>query len=681
MASLVDPEGQRAGTTYVGEGGFFYDAAQFDAEFFGISPREALAMDPQQRLLLETFWEVFERAGIDPATLRGSRTGVFAGVMYHDYASRVARYTEGVEGYLTTGTAGSVVTGRLAYTYGLEAPAVTVDTACSSSLVALHLAVAVESLRRGECELVLPGGVTVLSTLSVFTEFSRQQGLAADGRCKSFAASADGTGWSEGVGVLLVERLFDARKNGHQVLAVVRGSAVNQDGASNGLTAPNGPSQERVIRQALANAGVSAADVDAVEAHGTGTTLGDPIEAHALLATYGQQRAGDEPLWLGSFKSNTGHSQAAAGVGGVIKMVMAMRDGTLPKTLHVDEPSPHIDWSAGAVELLTEARPWPETGRPRRAAVSSFGMSGTNAHLILEQAPEPTPRSTGHGAAGLAGVLLWLLSAKSPAALRYQAIRLLDHARHDPTQTAADLGLSLATTRTARRSSAPTGTTCCTTSPSSPRAPSPPLVRGTADGTVRPVFVFPGQGAQSVGMAGELMTSAPVFAESMARCGQALAPFIDWDFATEVDGSLERVDVVQPISWAVMVSLAELWRAYGVEPAAVVGHSQGEIAAAVVAGALSYEDGARVVALRSKVIGQRLAGKGGMVSLGLARAEAEERIAPYGARIAVAAVNGAASTVVAGEPAALDELVAGCEADEVRAKRIPVDYASHTPQV
>ncbi|MFF5717587.1 type I polyketide synthase [Streptomyces buecherae] len=706
LAALTDPEVATHGTSYVSDGGFVHDATEFDAAFFGISPREALAMDPQQRLLLETAWETLERSGIRPETLRGSKTGVYVGAGAPAYGTDLDELPEDVQGYTLTGTATSVVSGRVAYTLGLEGPAVTVDTACSSSLVALHLAA--QALRRGECTLALAGGATIMSSPGVFQEFSRQRGLAPDGRCKAFAASADGTGWSEGVGVLLVERLSDAVRNGHQVLAVLRGSAVNQDGASNGLTAPNGPSQRRVIRQALDDARLGVHEVDAVEAHGTGTRLGDPIEAEALLATYGR-RTPDQtphPLWLGSIKSNLGHAQAAAGIGGVIKMVMALRGGLLPKTLHVDEPSPHIDWSAGAVELLTEARPWPETGRPRRAAVSSFGMSGTNAHLILEQAPEPTPRGTEHGAtatghgargteppprgtehgaAGLAGALPWLLSAKSPAALRDQATRLLDHARRNPTQTAADLGLSLATTRTAHPHraalvGADRDDLLHHLTLLAEGAESPHLIRGTADGTARPVFVFPGQGAQWVGMARELMASAPVFAESMARCGETLAPFIDWDFAAEVDGSLERVDVVQPVSWAVMVSLAELWRSYGVEPAAVVGHSQGEIAAAVVAGALSLEDGARVVALRSKVIGQRLAGKGGMVSLGLPRAEAEERIAPY-ARIAVAAVNGAASTVVAGEPAALDELIAGCEADEVRAKRIPVDYASHTPQV
>ncbi|MEV8420834.1 SDR family NAD(P)-dependent oxidoreductase [Streptomyces niveus] len=681
IEGLYDPAQGRPGTFYTREGGFLYDAAEFDAAFFGISPREALAMDPQQRLLLESSWHAFEHAGIDPATVRGSRTGVFAGVMYHDYGSGLQAVPEDVEGYLGGGTSGSVASGRVSYTLGLEGPAITVDTACSSSLVSLHLAA--QALRQGECTMALAGGVTVMSTPGTFVEFSRQRGLAPDGRCKPFSAAADGTGWGEGVGMLLLERLSDARRNGHEVLAVVRGSAVNQDGASNGLSAPNGPSQQRVIRQALANARLRPSDVDAVEAHGTATTLGDPIEAQAILATYGQDRG--EPLWLGALKSNIGHTQAAAGVAGVIKMVEAMRHGVLPKTLHTDEPTPHVDWSSGAVELLTESRPWPETGRPRRAGVSSFGVSGTNAHAILEHAPEPV-RPARQNATD--GAVPWVLSARSEESLEEQARSLVAHVDTHPETCSTDLGLSLATTRSAfSHRAVALGTDPAdlrTTVLDLARGELPAqLVRGVADIRGRVVFVFPGQGSQWTGMAVELLESAPVFAGRMRECEEALAPYVEWRLSDVLDDEvmLERVDVVQPVLWAVMVSLAELWRSYGVEPAAVLGHSQGEIAAAVVAGALSLDDGAKVVALRSRLILAELAGKGGMLSVELSAEEAEAQLIPWSEHLSIAAVNGPRSVVFAGDPDELDEIRTAVEAGGRRVRPVPVDYASHTTHV
>ncbi|MGF1428946.1 type I polyketide synthase [Kitasatospora sp. LaBMicrA B282] len=691
LDGLYSADAAQSGTSYTRAGGFLAGADRFDADFFGISPREAVAMDPQQRLLLETSWEAFERAGIDPATLRGSRTGVFAGTNGQDYSMLLLGSPATLEGHEGTGNAASVVSGRISYTLGLEGPAVTIDTACSSSLVALHLAV--QSLRNGECDLALAGGVTVMSTPAAFVQFSRQRGLAADGRCKPFAAAADGTGWGEGVGVLLLERLADARRNGHPVLALVRGSAINQDGASNGLTAPNGPSQQRVIRAALANARLTADQVDAVEAHGTGTTLGDPIEAQALLATYGRHRAGGAPLWLGAVKSNLGHTQAAAGVAGVIKMVEAMRHGRLPKILHMDEPSPHIDWSAGEVAPLTETIDWPQTGEPRRAAVSSFGMSGTNAHTILEAPPAPeapdasdVEAATGPAAA-VAGPVPLPLSGRTAEALRAQAARLRAHLDAHPDLPLLDVARTLTTGRAALEHravllAADRAGALARLGALAAGEQLPDLAQGVAAGEAGTVaFVFPGQGAQWVGMAGELLAASPEFAARMAECAGALAPFVDWSLL-EVLGdaaALERVDVVQPALWAVMVSLAEVWRAHGVQPAAVIGHSQGEIAAAVVAGALSLEDGARVVALRSKAI-RAIAGRGGMVSVAMGQARVRERIASW-AGLSIAAVNGPAVTVVSGDTTALDELLAACEAEGVRARRIPVDYASHSAHV
>ncbi|MEU8517761.1 SDR family NAD(P)-dependent oxidoreductase [Kitasatospora sp. NPDC048722] len=682
---LHHPDPDHEGTSYVAEGAFLTAPADFDAAFFGISPREALAMDPQQRLLLETVWEAVERSGIDPGDLHGSRTGVFVGSNFQDYHLLLDPAREGVAGHVMTGNAASVISGRVAYTLGLEGPAVTVDTACSSSLVALHLAA--QALRRGECSLALAGGVTVMSTPQVFVEFSRQRGLAPDGRCKPFADAADGTGWAEGVGVLLVERLSDARRNGHPVLALVRGSAVNQDGASNGLTAPNGPSQQRVIRAALADAGLAPAEVDAVEAHGTGTRLGDPIEAQALLATYGQDR--ELPLLLGSVKSNLGHTQAAAGVAGVMKTVLALRHGELPVSLHIDRPTTHVDWTEGAVDLLTEARDWPATGRPRRAGVSSFGLSGTNAHVILEQAPEQEPEPA---PAPERPALPWLLSARSAEALRGQARALLDHL--DVSAAAPlDLAHSLATGRALlEHRAAVVGTGIedlrAGLAALADRAPAPGVVTGRhgAGRDRRAVLVFPGQGSQWVGMGAELLDASPEFAERIAACERALAPWTDWSLEAVLRGrsdapSLDRVDVAQPALWATMIALAACWQAHGVTPTAVLGHSQGEIAAACVAGALSLGDGAKVVALRSQAIARGLSGHGGMVSVPQAHADVLARIEPYGGRISVAAANGPSGVVVSGENAALDALLDDCARDGVRAKRIPVDYASHSAQV
>ncbi|MEU9487612.1 type I polyketide synthase [Streptomyces decoyicus] len=703
---LYDPDPERSGTSYVRQGGFL-DAASFDAGFFGISPREALAMDPQQRLLLETSWEVLERAGIDPTGVRGSLTGVFVGAMAQEYGPRLHQASRQVEGHVLTGTTTSVASGRIAYTLGLEGPAITVDTACSSSLVALHLAA--QALRAGECTLALAGGATVMSQPGMFVEFSRQRGLAPDGRCKPFAAAADGTAWGEGAGILLLERLSEARRNGHPVLAVLRGSATNQDGASNGLSAPNGPSQERVIRAALAAAGLRPSDVDAVEAHGTGTALGDPIEAQALLATYGQDREAGRPLWLGSLKSNIGHTQAAAGVAGVIKMVLALRHGLLPETLHLDAPSPHVDWSPGTVRLLTTDQPWEANGQVRRAGVSSFGISGTNAHVIVEQPPAEAPEAPeapdarldaaepgdAEGADGDRSdqpVVPWIVHGRTPEALRAQAAALATHLDSLPDAAPYDVAHSLLTTRAALehravllgadrvalladlRSVAEAGPGPRTATGSVPTAPAS-----------SPVFVFPGQGSQWAGMAVELLDSSPVFAGRLAECEAALEPFTDWSLCEVLRGvegapGLDRVDVVQPVLWAVMVSLAEVWRAHGVEPAAVVGHSQGEIAAACVAGALSLEDGARVVALRSKAI-RALSGRGGMVSVALSSSEVSELIESWGGRVSVAAVNGPASVVVSGDADALDELRDVCRDREVRARRIDVDYASHSAHV
>src|SRR5271156_1005779 len=681
LAALFDPDPDAIGKSYTRCGGFLMDAADFDAAFFGIAPSEALAMDPQQRLLLEVSWEALERAGIDPTALRGSPTGVFAGVFHGSYGGQ-GRVPGDLERYGLRGSTLSVASGRVAYALGLEGPAVSVDTACSSSLVAMHLAA--QSLRSGECDLALAGGVTVMATPAMFIEFSRQRALSADGRCKAYAGAADGTGFSEGAGVLVLQRLADARRLGHPVLAVLRGSAVNQDGASNGLTAPNGPSQQRLIRTALANGGLGAGDVDVVEGHGTGTTLGDPIEAQALLATYGQDRA--EPLWLGSIKSNMGHTQAAAGVAGVIKMVQAMRHEELPATLHVDAPSQHVDWSAGSVELLAEAHPWPVNGRVRRAGVSSFGISGTNAHVIIEDAP---PVEVVPEVRPVPSVVPWVVSAKSAAALAAQAARLSEFIGAHEQLDATDVGWSLAGRSRFEHRAVVLGADrpelLSGLAELADGLPGASVIQGHATPACKTVFVFPGQGSQWLGMGVELIDTAPVFAEHIKACTEAFAEFVDWSLIDVLRGvpgapGLDRVDVVQPALFAIMVSLAELWKSVGVRPDAVIGHSQGEIAAAYVAGALSLRDAARVVTLRSKLL-LALAGRGGMVSLACGPERARELLAPSGKSISIAAINGRSAVVVSGDVAALDELVQQCAEIELRARKIDVDYASHSVDV
>ncbi|MET9713675.1 type I polyketide synthase [Nocardiopsis alba] len=687
LRDLFDDDPDHHGHSYVRNASFLKDVADFDASFFGISPKEATAMDPQQRLLLECAWEALERSGTDPTSLRGSRTGVFAGVIATEYGPRAVDTTDGSAGHLVTGTAPSVSVGRISYILGLEGPAVSIDTACSSSLTALHTAV--ESLRRGECERALVGGVSVVTDPSEFAGLSGQRALSPDGRSKAFDEAADGTGWSEGCGVLVIERLSDARRAGRPILALVRGCAVNQDGASSGLTAPNGSAQRKVIRQALENAGLEAADIDAAEAHGTGTPLGDPIEAEALINTYGRARTPDRPLLLGSLKSNIGHTVAAAGISGVIKMVLALRHGLLPRSLHLNTPTPRVDWSAGTVVPLRRAHEWPrEEGHVRRACVSSFGMSGTNAHAILEEAPlpdaapEPAPERT--------GPVAWPLSARGAEALAAQAARLADHVEAHPHLRLVDVGHTLTTARADLPDRAvvvgsDTDGLVEALRAVAEGADHDSVVRGRVREQARTALVFPGQGSQWSGMAVPLMDSDPAFAARIDECEKAFAAHVDWSLTDVLRGEpgapgLDRIDVVQPVLFAVMVALADLWRRHGLRPSALIGHSQGEIAAAHVAGALDLEDAALVVIARSRLL-TSLVGKGAMAVLSISAEEAAERIRPWEGRLGVAVVNGPATVVVAGDKDAVAELIETCESDGVHVRRIHDDVAGHSPHV
>jgi acyl transferase domain-containing protein/acyl carrier protein len=687
---IYHPDPDNPGTTYVRGGGFLADIAAFDPGFFGISPREAPGIDPQQRLLLEVSWEALEGAGVDPRSLRGSRTGVFAGASGGDYVRiLVTAPPSSVE--MVTGIGASVISGRISYAFGFEGPAITVDTACSSSLVAIHLAI--QALRNNQCSLALAGGVAAMSTPTAFVELNSQRGLSADGRCKSFADGADGAGASEGAGLLVLERLSDAQANDRPILAVLCGSAVNQDGASNGLMAPNGRSQERVIRQALADARLEPGDVGMVEAHGTGTPLGDPIEAGALFATYGQER--EEPLRLGSIKSNIGHAAAAAGVAGVIKTVMALHAGVMPKTLHASQASTMIDWSAGAVELLTEPAPWRPNGQPRRAGVSSFGVSGTNAHLIVEEAPAPEVEEEAAAAAGAArqalpGPVPIVISAKSDAALRDACAGLVAHLRSKPDLEPLDVGFSLATTRPRfeHRAVALASDRLQLADRLSGLAQGGVAAawRGRARGDGRPALLFPGWGSQWHGMTVELLDSSPAFAEQMRQCAEALARYVEWSLEDVLRGaegapSLDLDEVGSLALFATTVSLGKLWQACGVKPAVVAGHSQGEVIAAHIAGGLSLDDATRVAVMRNRALLQ-LVGHGSMGAVALPAAALEPRLEREGGQITIAAINGPSATVVSGAIEPLDELLAELRSEGVKAKRIPgASVASHSVQI